>query len=181
MNVKKLNFINISRDIEKILKESKAIHKINQDNYFKSKIVLEDNFKKKMKEKGFLEIASGSNRIVFGMKKFPEIVAKVVLICRNSNINELEFYKKVKKIKNKYYRNKFMRVYYHSDDFEIIICEKLHSILWSKKPFDDIDKYIENIFKKIGLRLTDIRKGNIMSRAVNSKKLSQLVFCDFGE
>ena len=159
-----------------LLEESQKIINIHNKKYPSEDYLLGEKsvFVKSMVNSGFVFLDRGGSRYVFGIPESNEVVLKFDPYSR-SNKEDWGWYWR-RKPRNRRY---FSKLYSHSENFNVLLCERLHTL-----NFDSIEKFIEceNRMKKLAKRkkwaLEDIYVDNIMWRK-DSTGRKTLVFCDF--
>lgn len=135
-----------------------------------AKIQLLEEF---LKPYGFKLLGYGVFRGVFALRYKPDVIFKIDIQFPDGRINRSEKrYLSYISPKNKRY---FAKIYYISDDFNVMVCERL-------EPFSAKEKY-ENYVKILKLAKTkrwaleDIHPGNVMCRKTKCRKVP--VLCDY--
>ena len=126
-----------------------------------------------LEKEGFVFLNYGGSRFVFQIPERKDLVLKIDFLC-DSNYSEWIWYKRISP-KNKKY---FSKLYDHSEDFMLMICERLYPLPENFEQLIESEKKMGQLVRKKRWRIDDIHSGNIMYR-ITPKKRKTLVFCDF--
>lgn len=162
----------------KIFKDTKALLKesgINPNSPRVEEYGVRMKFIKSMEAKGY-SLIGYSGRYAFKVNSKPHLVIKVGLHHYAVKSNKKEFQLFFNNIKNK---DRLCHVYYISDDYSVMVCERLYKIpnKWSGKHA----KELRNIFGiNNGFYVYDIgSSNNVMFRREKGQYTS--VVCDYAE